>query len=71
MKKNALLWLLSFLLTIVLVVYQRVSGPTHPVRDTETLAGAKVGYKFYRSWTSGQRSAAIIPAPGSITDATH
>lgn len=54
MKKNAFLWLLSLLLTMVLVLYQRMSGPTYPVRGTETLAGAQVSYKFYRSWTSGK-----------------
>jgi hypothetical protein len=54
MKKNALLWLLSFLLTIVLAVYQRLSGPTYPIRGTETLAGSKISYEFYRSWTSGK-----------------
>jgi hypothetical protein len=53
-KKSLGLWLLSFLLTIVLAVYQRLSGPTYPVRGTEILAGAKVSYKFYRSWTQGQ-----------------
>jgi hypothetical protein len=53
-KKSVWLWLLSFLLTVVLAVYQRMSGPTYPVRGTEILAGAKVSYKFYRSWTQGQ-----------------
>jgi hypothetical protein len=53
-KKSVWLWLLSFLLTVVLAVYQRVSGPTYPVRGTESADGAAVGYKFYRSWTQGQ-----------------
>jgi hypothetical protein len=54
MKKSLGLWLLSFLLTVVLAVYQRMSGPTYPIKGAETLAGAEIKYKFYRSWTSGQ-----------------
>ena len=53
-RKSFWLWLLALLLTMVLAVYQRLSGPTYPVRGTETLAGAKISYKFYRSWTSGE-----------------
>lgn len=54
-NKSFWLWLLSFLLTMILAVYQRLSGPTYPVRGTETLADAKISYKFYRSWTSGEK----------------
>lgn len=53
-KKSLALWLVSFLLTVVLAVYQRLSGPTYPIKGAETLAGAEIKYKFYRSWTSGQ-----------------
>ncbi|MBN2400434.1 MAG: hypothetical protein JXI33_08875 [Candidatus Aminicenantes bacterium] len=53
-RKTLLLWLIALLLTIVLAVYQRLSGPTHPVRRTENIAGVEFSYKFYRSWNSGQ-----------------
>jgi hypothetical protein len=52
--KSFWFWLLAFVLTLVLAVYQRMSGPTYPVRGSETLAGAEISYKFFRSWTSGQ-----------------
>lgn len=51
--KTLWLWLIALLLTIVVAVYQRLSGPTYPVRDSETLASAQIVYKFYRSWTTG------------------
>ena len=54
MKKNILLWLLALILTVVLAVYQRLSGPTRPVRGKQIVAGAELKYKFYRSWTSYQ-----------------
>ena len=52
MKKNALFWLLAFVLTLILAVYQRLSGPTYPIRGSETVAGKTARYKFNRSWTS-------------------
>jgi hypothetical protein len=64
MKKNALLWLLAFVLTVILAVYQRLSGPTYPIRGTESLAGAKVSYNFYRSWTSGETLPVQITSSG-------
>jgi hypothetical protein len=53
-RKFLWLWVIAFLFTLLLAVYQRLSGPTYPVRGRETLAGAKIIYKFYRSWTSGE-----------------
>lgn len=52
MKKSILLWLLALALTLFLAIYQRLSGPTYPVRGSETVAGMTIQYKFYRSWTS-------------------
>lgn len=53
-KTSLLLWLLALILTVLLAVYQRLSGPTRPVRGKQTVAGAELRYKFYRSWTSYQ-----------------
>ncbi|MCU0237634.1 MAG: hypothetical protein MUC72_11200 [Acidobacteria bacterium] len=52
MNKNRLLWIIAFALTLVLAVYQRLSGPTHPIRGTESIAGVQVKYRLLRSWTS-------------------
>lgn len=54
MKKNILLWILALILTVVLAIYQRLSGPTRPVRGKQIVAGAELKYKFFRSWTSYQ-----------------
>ena len=53
-KRSKWLWVIAFLFTLILAVYQRLIGPTYPIRGTETLVGAKISYKFYRSWTSGE-----------------
>ena len=68
-KKSLWLWLLALLLTMVLAVYQRLSGPTYPVRGTETLAGAKFSYKLYRSWTSGKELPVLITSSGGNNSA--
>ncbi len=61
MRKNHLLWLIALLLTFVLAIYQRLSGPTHPIRGKQALGEIRVEYKFLRSWTSHQ------PLPVRVT----
>lgn len=52
MKKSIALWLVALLLTLALGVYQRLSGPTHPLQGREALGDIQIEYKFLRSWTS-------------------
>jgi hypothetical protein len=54
MNKNRILWLIALLLTLVLAVYQRLSGPTRPVKASQALGDIQVEYTFLRSWTSHQ-----------------
>ena len=68
-RRSLWLWLAALLLTIILAVYQRMSGPTYPIRGTETLAGANAEYKFYRSWTSGRDLPVRVKASGEWTSA--
>jgi hypothetical protein len=63
-RKSVWLWLLSILLTIVLAVYQRLSGPTYPIKGTEAIAGGEAGYRFYRSWTQGQELPVRVTTSG-------
>ncbi len=49
MKTSIILWILAFVLTIVTAVYQRLTGPTHPVKETTTLEGIDVKATFNRS----------------------
>jgi len=64
-KVSLLLWLLAFLLTLVLAVYQRLSGPTRPVRGKQEIGGAEIRYKLYRSWTNYKPLPVRVVAPGS------
>ncbi len=49
MKSSITLWIIAFVLTLAIAVYQRVTGPTHPVKDSITLNGTEVKAKFDRS----------------------
>jgi len=49
-KKNTiLLWTFTIFLTLASVVYQRMTGPTHPVRGKVEVAGETLKYKLLRT----------------------
>jgi hypothetical protein len=53
MKKLTIwLWIFAFVLTLVIAVYQRLTGPTHPVMGKEDLSGIQVKYRFLRSYSA-------------------
>jgi hypothetical protein len=69
MKKNRMtifLWLLSFILTLVLAIFQRVTGPTYPIRGSEEINGKVIGYKLLRSSTELQPLPVRIQAPEEV-----
>ena len=49
MTKNRWLWTIAIAITLVSAVYQRMTGPTYPVRGYVVLGGQDIGYRFDRS----------------------
>jgi len=49
-NKNILLWIIAIILTIGLVIYQRVTGPTHPRYGSITINGEVIKYKLIRTF---------------------
>ncbi len=49
MSKAVKLWVLAFVVTAASAVYQRITGPTHPVSGYVTLSGRPIAYKLARS----------------------
>ena len=47
--KNFLLWLLAFVITGSAAVYQRTTGPTHPIRGEKKINETIIKFKLYRS----------------------
>lgn len=69
MRKSPLFWALALLVTIASAVYQRMTGPSYPVRGKTTLAGREVKYRLSR--TQGDGDAGVrVPAPTSATQGT-
>jgi hypothetical protein len=62
--RTAILWVLAVLLMAATVVYQRRTGPTHPLRGTVTLAGVTTSYKLIRSEETVRDARVALPDPG-------
>jgi hypothetical protein len=54
----ALIWVFSVIFTLAIAVYQRMTGPTYPVRGSVVIDGQKVTYRLIRTW-DGQEGAPI------------
>ncbi len=52
MKRNTLLWILAFVITIFSAYYQRITGPTYPITGKITFAKSEFKYKLERSHSS-------------------
>ncbi len=58
MKKNIFFWILSFIIMLLLAIYQRQTGPTHPLSGSIKLSEQKVKFTLVRSW--GENSDAQV-----------
>lgn len=54
MKKSIILWLIAFLITIGTSVFQRLTGPTHPISGTIEIDGTKIKYNLLRSHSTSK-----------------
>lgn len=62
---SVLLWLVAFVLTVFLAVFQRATGPSYPVRGSvEVGVGRSLDYRLLRSHAGGGGLSVSIPAPG-------
>jgi len=59
--KNGLLWVLAAVITIGLVIYQRSTGPTYPVRGEVVIGNETVSYRLIRSFSGEENAGIIIP----------
>lgn len=64
------IWVLAVALMAASVIYQRMTGPTHPKRGSFEAAGATHTYRLIRSGVSTTPAQVKIPDPGGETSAT-
>jgi hypothetical protein len=50
--KSIILWVVAVLLSLVIGIFQRMTGPTHPVRGREDVYGESIQYRLLRSYTA-------------------
>jgi len=67
---STLLWLLAIVLTLALAVFQRVSGPTHPLRGEAEVGGVEISYRLLRSHGGEGDLPVRVTAPGPTVDGT-
>jgi hypothetical protein len=66
---SLILWILSFIIMLLVLFYQRTTGPTNPIKGTETFDSTYIKYRFIRSSISQKPLPVKITADGPIEDA--
>jgi hypothetical protein len=63
MKRAVLLWIISFILTLIIAIFQRLTGPTYPISGSFELNGEVLNYKFFTSHPGegGQEVSVVVP----------
>lgn len=64
------LWIAAVLCMAAAVIYQRLTGPTHPYRSSFEAGGESYSYRLIRSETTTTDATVRIPDPGSGRSAT-
>ena len=64
---RVLFWTLAFIITLASAVYQRVTGPTYPLRGEIFIAGQTVRYEIPRSAETTSDALVSIPVPAIVT----
>jgi hypothetical protein len=65
MKRIIALWLTAFVLTVAFLVWQKMTGPTYPVRDTVVLGGVEIPVELVRSGDIAEDLEVTIPVAGA------
>ena len=64
--KKFLFWFLAVVITLGSAVYQRRTGPTHPLRGKAAVAGTEVRFKLPRSAESVKDAEIAVSAPAPL-----
>ena len=68
---TAALWIAAFAVTVLLAVFQRMTGPSHPLRGTAVpVNGQSISYKLPRSNEGRETLSIVVPGPSADARAT-
>lgn len=66
--RNFLFWIIAVVITLSSAIYQRMTGPTYPIRGSVDISNTKIDYKLTRSHGGSTDHAVKIDVPDtSIT----
>lgn len=72
MRQSRVFWAMAFVLTVASAVYQRVTGPTYPIRGHVVIGGNGVDYRLARSQeTSGDQVVRLVVPDTAVTGELH
>jgi hypothetical protein len=61
--KYALIWVFSIIFTLGIAVYQRMTGPTYPVRGSAEVAGQTIKYRLIRTYDGSDDAPIKVVVP--------
>jgi hypothetical protein len=64
--RKGLLWTLAVLLTLASAVYQRMTGPTYPLKGAAVVDGTAIRYELPRSAETTADAEVAVPAPAPL-----
>ncbi len=65
--QTTMLWVLTLIITVIFVIWQRTTGPTYPIHNEVTINGTEIEYKLLRTWEGSTDQQIPIYAPKGIT----
>ena len=69
--KKSVYWLLAIVITLVLSIYQRMTGPTYPKRITVELNGERYKIKLPRSGVQHDEMVTLKGIPADVSSKLH
>jgi hypothetical protein len=67
MSKNTILWIIALAITLASAVYQRLTGPSYPLRGSTKVGGETVKYRLIRSHGGGGDAVVRVEVPPGVT----
>jgi hypothetical protein len=68
MRNRRWLWVAAIAITLASAVYQRMSGPTYPVRGSAVLGGTTVAFRLTRTHPGAGDQPVVVTVPDAAVD---
>jgi len=70
MVKTVILWILAVIITLSSMLYQRKTGPNHPVKGKETIGDSQIDFILEKSHSGDTDQPIVITAPDTLIKGT-